>query len=81
MHKELKQLREEENVSQAFMALELGVSRPTYIAIEQGKRELTFNELLRVSKFFKSDIIIRPEYWVLKVSEKPAREFKGDNKR
>jgi len=81
MHKELKQLREEEGVSQAYMSSELGVSRPTYIAIEQGRRELTFTELLRVSKFFKSDIIIRPEYWVLKVLEKPAREFRGNNKR
>jgi hypothetical protein len=28
---------------------------------------------------FKSNIIIRPEYWVLQVTGKPAKEFKGRN--
>lgn len=36
-------------LSQADVALKLGMSRPSYIAIEQGKRELTIEEFEKIS--------------------------------
>ena len=48
----LRQLREERELSQAEVAAKFGVSRPTYIALEQGKRELTLSEAEKVSVFY-----------------------------
>lgn len=47
--KTIKKLREEKSVSQLVMAQRLGMSRASYIAIEQGRRELTVSELEKVS--------------------------------
>lgn len=41
----IKKLRNEKGFSQLELAKKLGISRPSYIAIEQGKRELTLSEL------------------------------------
>lgn len=49
----LRQLREERGLSQDALAKGLGVSRPTYIALEQGKRELTLSEAERISRMFE----------------------------
>src|SRR3989338_10749093 len=40
----IKALRTKRGLSQAELAIKLGMSRPSYIAIEQGKRELTMGE-------------------------------------
>src|SRR3989338_1570118 len=40
----IKALRTKRGLSQAELAIKLGMSRPSYIAIEQGKRELTIGE-------------------------------------
>lgn len=47
--KSIKALRLEKGVSQLDMAKKLGISRASYIAIEQGKRELTVSELEKIS--------------------------------
>jgi transcriptional regulator with XRE-family HTH domain len=41
--------REKKGFSQSDLALKLGISRPSYIAIEQGKRELTMGEFEKLS--------------------------------
>ncbi len=48
----LRELREGEGLAQEAVAKELGVSRPTYIALEQGKRELTLGEAQSVARMY-----------------------------
>jgi transcriptional regulator with XRE-family HTH domain len=50
--KMIKNLRTEKGFSQSSIADRLGISRPSYISIEQGKRELTFGEAEKVSNIF-----------------------------
>jgi len=45
----IKATRTERGFSQSFMALKLGISRPSYVGIEQGKRELTMGEFEKLS--------------------------------
>ncbi|MEI8174397.1 MAG: helix-turn-helix domain-containing protein [bacterium] len=45
----IKEARLKKKLSQADLALKLGISRPSYIAIEQGKRELTMGEFEKLS--------------------------------
>ena len=48
----LKTLRTERGISQLELAKKLGVSRPSYIAIEQGKRGLTLAEAQKIADLF-----------------------------
>ena len=45
----VKELRTKRGFSQSDIANKLGISRPSYIAIEQGKRELTLSEAEKLS--------------------------------
>lgn len=45
----IKEVRGKKGLSQSDLALKLGISRPSYIAIEQGKRELTMGEFEKLS--------------------------------
>lgn len=45
----IKALRVEKGFPQSFMAEKLGISRPSYVSIEQGKRELTLGEFEKLS--------------------------------
>ncbi|MEK7117826.1 MAG: helix-turn-helix domain-containing protein [Patescibacteria group bacterium] len=45
----VKQARLKKGLSQLDLALKLGISRPSYIAVEQGKRELTLSEFEKLS--------------------------------
>lgn len=45
----IKTIRTERGFSQSFMAEKLGISRPSYAGIEQGKRELTIGEFEKLS--------------------------------
>lgn len=47
----IKKARIKKGISQADLAIKLGISRPSYIAIEQGKRELTMGEFEKLSSF------------------------------
>ncbi|PIV10506.1 MAG: XRE family transcriptional regulator, partial [Candidatus Portnoybacteria bacterium CG03_land_8_20_14_0_80_41_10] len=44
LSKFIQQLRKKHNLTQEFLASEIGVSRPTYMQIEQGERDLTITE-------------------------------------
>jgi len=48
----IQQLRKKHNLTQEFLASELGISRPTYIHIEQGKRDLTITEAKKLADIF-----------------------------
>src|ERR1035437_10899583 len=45
----IKEARLKKGLSQSDLALKLAISRPSYIAIEQGKRELTMGEFEKLS--------------------------------
>lgn len=45
----IKVTRKERGLSQSFLANKLGISRPSYVSIEQGKRELTMGEFEKLS--------------------------------
>lgn len=48
--------REALNFSQNFVAKKLGISRPTYISIEQGRRELTLTEVEKLTQILNLSI-------------------------
>ena len=48
----LRQLRTKRNISQQQLAEEIGVSRPTYLQIEKGERELTVTEAQKLAEIF-----------------------------
>lgn len=48
----IQQLRKKHNLTQEFLASEIGVSRPTYMQIEQGERDLTITEAEKLASIF-----------------------------
>ncbi|MBM3209628.1 DUF4065 domain-containing protein [Candidatus Shapirobacteria bacterium] len=44
--------RKKRHLTQEFLASELGISRPTYVQIEQGLRELTISEAEKLAQIF-----------------------------
>jgi transcriptional regulator with XRE-family HTH domain len=48
----IHKLRKEHNLTQEFLASELGISRPTYLQIEQDARELTISEAQKLANIF-----------------------------
>ncbi|MFH0755648.1 MAG: type II toxin-antitoxin system antitoxin SocA domain-containing protein [bacterium] len=48
----LKKLRQEQNISQEFLAKKIGVSRPTYAQIESGARKMLVEEAQKLVQFF-----------------------------
>lgn len=45
----IKAMRVERGFSQSFVAEKIGISRPSYVSIEQGKRDLTLGEFEKLS--------------------------------
>ena len=52
LYKKIKELREQNKFSQEYLAEKLGVSRPTYIQIENGKRDITVPEAKKLASIF-----------------------------
>lgn len=48
----IQEQRKRRNLTQEYLASELGISRPTYMQIEQGKRELTVSEAEKLARIF-----------------------------
>lgn len=48
----LKKLRQENDVSQEFLAEKIGLSRPTYAQIESGARDISVKEAQKLAQFF-----------------------------
>ncbi len=52
LSKFIQQLRKKHNLTQEFLASKIGVSRPTYVQIEQGERDLTITEAEKLAAIF-----------------------------
>lgn len=52
----IKEIRKEKNLSQEQIASVIGVSRPTYNAIEAGTQELSAEEIQKLAKFFSISV-------------------------
>ena len=52
LYKKIKSLREQNNFSQEYIADKLEVSRPTYMQIEKGEREITISEAKKLASIF-----------------------------
>lgn len=52
LHNKIKSLREQNNLSQEYIADKLGLSRPTYMQIEKGEREITISEAKKIASIF-----------------------------
>ncbi len=52
LSKFIQQLRKKNNLTQEFLAAELGISRPTYVQIEQGERDLTITKAQKLAGIF-----------------------------
>lgn len=52
LEKFIKKQRTRHNMTQEYLASELGISRPTYMQIEYGKRELTVAEAKKLAVIF-----------------------------
>jgi len=52
LSKFIQQLRKKNNLTQEFLASELGISRPTYMQVEQGQRDLTITEAGKLASIF-----------------------------
>ena len=81
LYKKLKLLREESHFSQEQLADELGISRPTYMQIEKGGRELTISEAKKLADIlglslenFLSNAISPSQEVILESAKKEARE-------
>ena len=48
----IKFLRKDRGMSQQEIADRLGMSRPSYILVEQGKKELSLSEAQKISNIF-----------------------------
>lgn len=82
----LKKLRQEQNISQEFLAKKIGVSRPTYAQIENGARKMLVEEAQKLARFFglsledflsgKNMPALRVELGKSKKQEKQEREMR-----
>lgn len=80
LFKKIKILRKRSNFSQEYMARELGMSRPTYMQIEHGKRDITITEAKKLAAIFGislEDLLAgkAPQYKVIiekKATDKPS---------
>lgn len=54
----IKDEREKQNFTQEYMASELNISQPAYSKIEAAKTEVTFHQLIRISRILKVDVLI-----------------------
>ncbi len=52
LSKFIQQLRKKHNLTQEFLASKIGITRPTYLQIEQGGRDLTITEAEKLASIF-----------------------------
>ena len=52
LYKKIKELREQNKFSQEYLAEQLKVSRPTYMQVEKGERDITVPEARKLALVF-----------------------------
>jgi transcriptional regulator with XRE-family HTH domain len=75
----LKQLRENAEFSQDFVSQKISISRPTYMLIEKGERELTISEAEKLAELFglsMEDFLngIKPKSYTTKIDSQPEKK-------
>jgi DNA-binding XRE family transcriptional regulator len=79
----IKTLRLKNSFSQEYLSRKLKISRPTYIQIEKGKRELTISEAKKLASLFSMTLedLLKKEWPKIKLSSKKTGEAKkGERK-
>jgi len=74
LSKKLKLLREQNHFSQEYVAGKLNLSRPTYIQIENGVRELTISEAEKLAEIFDMSL---ENFLARKKETKPIISIRG----
>ncbi|MCK5212016.1 DUF4065 domain-containing protein [Candidatus Parcubacteria bacterium] len=77
MTKFLKKFRQKQDVSQEFLAKKIGVSRPTYVQIENGTRKMLVEEAQKLARFFGLSL---EDFLAGKENPVPRVEFKKSMK-
>ncbi len=73
----IQEQRKKCNLTQEYFASELGISRPTYIQIEQGARELTISEAEKLARIFSislEDLLRENESSIRVIIEKDKQQ-------
>ena len=81
LSKFIQQLRKKHNLTQEFLASELGISRPTYVQIEQGERDLTISKAKKLAGIFGipfENFLQEKEISVVMKVEKSKKQSKGE---
>ena len=76
----IRQLRKKHNLSQEYLASKLSISRPTYMQIEEGKRDLTITEARNVSDLFGlslNDFLQERETPIIITIKKDTKQIEG----
>ena len=78
----IQKLRKKNNYSQQYLADQLGISRPTYIQVEKGKRELTIPEAQKLASIFSMSLkdLLSGGKKEIKVNLKEEKKTKKTNK-
>ncbi|KKU44557.1 MAG: Helix-turn-helix domain protein [Berkelbacteria bacterium GW2011_GWA2_46_7] len=72
----IKERRLARGISQEVVASELGISRPSYIAIEQGSKELTLSQLEKLANVLRTSISnLQYEVYNLDGDEKKSKKY------
>lgn len=75
----IQHLRKRHRLSQEYLASKLGISRPTYMQIEDGKRDLTITEARNLSDLFGlslNDFLQEKETPIIIIIEKNKKQIK-----
>ena len=69
MYKKLKSLRKDRKYTTQIMGEKLGISKPFYCQIENGKRRLTYEMAVKIAKIFnlKPDSLFYNDFMEKKV--------------
>ncbi len=57
LHEKIKKLRLKNDFSQDYLAKKLDISRPTYMQIEKGERDITITEASKLADFFGMTLV------------------------
>lgn len=57
LHEKIKKLRLKNDLSQDYLAKKLDISRPTYMQVEKGERDITVTEASKLAEFFGMTLV------------------------
>jgi len=78
LHNKIKSLREQNNFSQEYIADKLGLSRPTYMQIEKGEREITISEAKKLASIFGLSL---ENFLSREISKQPKVVLEGEEEK